>query len=86
VFSELMRENIATGEVEVGEDIIPITARGELADELAKIRTGDAVHFRGTILSHDTKRVEHRGGMPYLQIEITEIVQGIPRQLTHSTS
>lgn len=74
-FAEATRDYVARGDVYVGETKIPFVAKGDLAKELAKVMVEDSVRLKGNIVAYDTSKMVHRGGFPFLEIEVTEIVE-----------
>ena len=74
-YVELKRQYIARGDLLVGDQKIPFVAKDDLAKEIAKVPGGDGLHVRGKIVAHDTEKLKHRGGLPFLELEVTEIVE-----------
>jgi hypothetical protein len=47
----------------------------DLADQIAKCGIGDEVQIKGHLKAYDTSKLKHRGGYPFLEIELSEIVE-----------
>jgi len=74
-YCESTREQLARGDLIVGGTKIPVVAKGQLAKEISAVRPGDLITITGKIVSYDVSKMKHRGGVPYLEIQITEIVE-----------
>lgn len=59
----------------VGGQKIPFVAKDDLAKEIAKVPGGDGLHIRGDIVAYDAEKLKHRGGFPFLELNVTEIVE-----------
>lgn len=74
-YSELTREYIARGTLVVDDANIPFVGRGGIAKELAKVMPGDTVEIVGELVAYDTSKMPHRGGVPFLEVNVSEIAE-----------